>query len=288
MLKSVVLALTITLVALTLCVGEAWAARIGGGRSVGTQRSMSVPSRAPGQGAPANTAIGTRTPQTVATPVATGPRPSGWQRAIGPLAGLAAGIGLTALLAHFGMGANMAGLFLVALVAIVGVFFLRRIKTGTQATHSDAALIEPMTVLQDSAYVGAYPQELSGHNFPLGFDVEVFARQAKLNFIRLQAANDACDLADLRNFTSPEIFAEVKLEIDERGGAPQRTDVVLLDANVLEVSTENSQYVASVRYSGKLREQGNGMPQAFDEIWHLTKPIDSNHGWILAGIQQVS
>ena len=118
------------------------------------------------------------------------------------------------------------------------------------------------------------------------FDVEVFERQAKLNFIRLQAANDACNLADIREFTSPEIFAEIKLEIDERGGAKQRTDVVLLNAEVVEVVEENAQYIASVHYSGSLREAEGTAPQAFDELWHLTKPVDGNRGWILAGIQQ--
>ena len=57
-------------------------------------------------------------------------------------------------------------------------------------------------------------------------------------FIRLQAANDAGDLNDLRAFTTPEMFAAVKLDLQERGPTAQRTDVVRVDAEVLDVASE--------------------------------------------------
>ena len=124
--------------------------------------------------------------------------------------------------------------------------------------------------------------------FPAGFDADAFARQAKLNFIRLQAANDACNLADIRDFTSPEVFAEIKLGIDERGGEKQKTDIVILNAEVLEVVEENGQYIASVHYSGSLREEDGAAAAPFNEVWHLAKPTDGNRGWTLAGIQQLN
>jgi predicted lipid-binding transport protein (Tim44 family) len=84
------------------------------------------------------------------------------------------------------------------------------------------------------------------------------------------------------------MFAEIKLEIDERGRAPQQTDVVTLNAELLDVAEEGKQYVASVRFHGAIREVEGAAPEAFDEVWHLTKPVDGSHGWAVAGIQQVS
>ena len=82
------------------------------------------------------------------------------------------------------------------------------------------------------------------------------------------------------------MFAEIKLEIDERGRAPQQTDVVTLNADLLDVSEENRQYVASVRFHGAIREVEGAAPEAFDEVWHLAKPVDGSRGWVVAGIQQ--
>ena len=120
---------------------------------------------------------------------------------------------------------------------------------------------------------------------PADFDVAGFVRNAKVNFIRLQAANDAGNLEDIRQFTTPEMFAELKMDLSDRGTAKQQTDVVNVDGDVLEVAEENGQYVVSVRFTGQIREDG-GTPEAFDEIWHLTKPLQGSGGWILSGIQQ--
>ena len=123
-------------------------------------------------------------------------------------------------------------------------------------------------------------------SIPAGFDVDGFLRQAKLNFVRLQAANDARNIEDVRNFTTPEMFAEIRLEMQERGDAPQQTDVVTLNAELLEVAEENRQYIASVRFHGAIRETEGAAPEAFDEVWHLAKPVDGSRGWAVAGIQQ--
>ena len=114
-----------------------------------------------------------------------------------------------------------------------------------------------------------------------------FIRNAKVGFIRLQAAHDAGDLADIREFTSPEMFAEIRMDLDQRQGAAQKTDIVSLNAEILEVAEETNRYVVSVRFSGMLREEANAAPVAIDEIWHLTKPVTAQGGWVLAGIQQI-
>jgi predicted lipid-binding transport protein (Tim44 family) len=124
-------------------------------------------------------------------------------------------------------------------------------------------------------------------NIPADFPVESFLRSAKTSFIRLQAANDRKDLDDIREYTTPEMFAEVSMQIRERDNSPQKTDVISVNADLLEVVTENDYAVASVRMSGELREN-NGTPENFDEIWHVQKNLkDDKSVWLLAGIQQI-
>jgi predicted lipid-binding transport protein (Tim44 family) len=126
-------------------------------------------------------------------------------------------------------------------------------------------------------------------NIPADFKVEPFLRNAKTSFIRLQAANDARDLSDIREYTTPEMFAEISMQINERGNEPQKTEVLNINADLLEVVTENETAIASVRFNGQLRESPTSPPEAFDEIWHVQKNLkDAESVWLLAGIQQVS
>jgi predicted lipid-binding transport protein (Tim44 family) len=84
---------------------------------------------------------------------------------------------------------------------------------------------------------------------------------------------------------TPEMFAEVSRDLDQRG-AHTPTDVVALDAEIIEVVTEGRQHVASVRFTGALREDGASEAKPFVEVWNLAKPVDGSSGWLLAGIQQ--
>jgi predicted lipid-binding transport protein (Tim44 family) len=122
--------------------------------------------------------------------------------------------------------------------------------------------------------------------FPAGFDPEAFARQAKLNFTRMQEANDRADLGALRDMMTPALFTEIEAQVRERGGVPQKTEVVTLDARVIEVVTEGDHYIASVRFTGLIREEPGAQPESFSEVWHLQKPVNGSSGWLMAGIQQ--
>jgi len=84
------------------------------------------------------------------------------------------------------------------------------------------------------------------------------------------------------------MFEHLKRDVAERGTARQATDVVTLDARLLELVTESGMHWASIRFSGMIREEAGGAPQAFEEIWNLQKPERGDAGWMLAGIQQVS
>ena len=120
-----------------------------------------------------------------------------------------------------------------------------------------------------------------------GFDAPAFERQAKLNFIRLQAASDSGNLEDIRQFTTPEVFAELSLQLGEREPGVHRTDVLELDAEVVDVSEVDAQHVVTVRFSGMLREEQDAAASPFTELWHLTKPVSGNGGWRVAGLQQL-
>ena len=124
---------------------------------------------------------------------------------------------------------------------------------------------------------------LPASKLPAGFDEAGFLKAAKLNFIRLQAANDSGRIDEVREFTTDALFEELKSEI--RG--EQQTDVVSLQADLLEVATESEKHWASVRFSGLIREAPGATPAEFEEVWNLVKPADGSSGWLLAGIQQM-
>jgi predicted lipid-binding transport protein (Tim44 family) len=105
-------------------------------------------------------------------------------------------------------------------------------------------------------------------------------------FNRLQAANDAGDASTLRDFLTPELFKELEVDMKASWGSNQKTEAVDLKAEVLEVVTEAGVYVASVKFSGQIRE--NGMLSPLNEMWHMEKPVNGSSGWRVAGIQQIS
>lgn len=271
--------LTIALTCLTLFAATAEAKRFGSGGSFGKQRSM-APQQA--QRAPAAAPA----PAQGATPAKQGNK---W---IGPLAGIAAGLGLAALFSHFGLGEGM-GTLLMIMLAVMAVMFLvsmlRKKQQPMQYAGADAPYggAEPQPAAQPLSGGAAAPVAATA-GIPADFPVESFLRGAKTTFIRLQAANDRKDLNDIREYTTPEMFAEVSMQLQERGDAPQKTDVIAIDTALLEVATEGDYAIASVRMTGQLREN-NGAPESFDEIWHVQKNLkDDKSVWLLAGIQQTA
>ncbi|MEK7301936.1 MAG: Tim44-like domain-containing protein, partial [Pseudomonadota bacterium] len=114
-------------------------------------------------------------------------------------------------------------------------------------------------------------------------------RNEKVSFIRLQAAHDDGDINDIREYTTPEMLAEISMQINERGNTQQKTEVMFIDANLLDIETTDEMAIASVRFTGQLRDAPDGAPEAFDEIWHVQKDLkDPDATWLLAGIQQTS
>jgi predicted lipid-binding transport protein (Tim44 family) len=285
------------------------AKRFGGGSSSGMQRSM--PNAAPAKPAAPQQAAPAAAPTGAAAPAAA---KRSW---MGPIAGLAAGLGIAALMSHLGLSeafGNFLMLALLAVVAVVAIRFLMR-RFGTPAPQREqlatagAAPVAPSwnkpaeapvmarsnaaegaTVSADGStrlapMPGSTVASVVPSTLPSDFDAEGFSRIAKMIFIRMQAANDTGDLNDLRSFTTPEMFAVAKMELQDRAGKAQTTDVVHVDAEVLDLAKEGERQVVSVRFHGQIREDIGAPAEDFDEIWHLTR-FGDNPAWSIAGIQQ--
>ena len=123
-------------------------------------------------------------------------------------------------------------------------------------------------------------------SIPADFDVPRFLRKSKSAFVRLQTAWDQADLNDIRRFTSKELFGEFFRQINERGGAPNLTEVVTLGAELHSVETVDGYYIAKVKFSGMIREDAAAPVAPCVEVWKLSKPLDGHRSWIVAGIEQ--
>ncbi len=298
-MKTWLLALAMALSAVSLGVAplDADARRLGGARSAGMQRQL-PPKQA--DAPPAQTATpSTATAPTAAAAGTTGAAAAAGKRSwMGPIAGLAAGLGIAALLSHLGLGAGFANLLTMLLMAGLAFFVVRwllRRFAGGAATPAGLQLAgagagagqtAPLQRQAIGAEAVARPAPVGGAaaTVPEGFDAAAFERIAKLIFIRLQAANDAAQLDDLRRFTTPELFAALRLDLQERGAAVQQTDVVQLDAAVVDTAQADGQWIVSVRFHGLIREVADGPAEPFDELWHLVQPLDGGRDWAIAGI----
>lgn len=295
-------------VGLTTVAMEAEAAkRMGSGKSMGTQR-QAIQDKAPA-------------PAAAATPAAGAAAATSSRSWMGPVAGLAAGLGLAALASHLGFGDELAsivmmGLLAAAVMVAIGFFMRKRaaaqqsipggpgglqyahVNTGTarnatnQAEHNAPVYKVSMPPSGGGAIGSRIGSGIgvasNAGRIPANFDTAGFERNAKVNFIRLQAANDAGDLDDIRQFTTPEMFAELTVEMAERGTSVQKIDVVSVRAEVIDVDEDADRYLVSVHFTGVTRDGISDLDESFDEVWHMTKSRQDSSGWVLSGIQQMS
>ena len=295
MKRFLILALAAIAATAVVATDTAEARRLGGGRSLGAQRQATPPPAAAPNVAPTNPAAAAP-----GIPPKAAPAASGASRWLGPLAGLAAGIGLAALLSHFGLSEGFASILMLALLVIGGLFLIRmflarRAPPRAPMQYAGAAAggsVAPIPPAERSnafepVFGGssAAPEAAVGGRYPPGFDAARFVQQATLQFRKLQAAYDTGDRKALADVLTPEMFAEIDKEIAERG-THVPTEVKALEATVLEVTTEGDSHWASVHFQGTLREDGAVLPKPFDEVWNLVKPVDGKTGWLLAGIRQ--
>lgn len=287
-MKKMLTFLTLAFFTISLIAVDAEARRMGGGKSFGKQRQSLNQQSTPNQ-------------QQAPTPAQIPASPaSGGSKWGGALAGLAAG-GLLAALFMGGAfeGINMMDIIMLILIAGVIFFIIRWIRRPRTAESAQSMQYSGINTNTQSgaasppfAHAGQPPSMEPGNtqrtNIPSDFKVEPFLRNAKMSFIRLQAANDVGDVNDIREYTTPEMFAEISMQIQERGDVQQKSEVMFLDANLLDVTTDADSAIASVRFTGQIRELPDGEPEAFDEVWHVEKDLKKDSVWLLAGIQQVS
>jgi predicted lipid-binding transport protein (Tim44 family) len=125
---------------------------------------------------------------------------------------------------------------------------------------------------------------------PADFDTEGFLRASKANFVRLQDAWDRADIPALRAMMTDEMVEQIQSQLADReqqsGGATSRTEVVMLEAQLLGIEELDDEYMASVEFSGLIREEPSAGPVPFREVWNITKP-KAGGGWRVAGLQSL-
>lgn len=288
-------------VSLTVATTDTEAARLGGGGSAGRQ-STNVTTQRPAATPGGMQRSATPAPATAAPAAAARPGGSRW---LGPLAGIAAGLGIGALLSHFGMGGAM-GDFLTLLLVGAAVYFaisflLRMFRGGAApAALQGVGSREPQpvgTVMRESAQPvtstrqvpsqfgsGGIQEQDPSWFIPSDFDANRFLQEAKQQFVAIQKVWDSGDIQQLRNFLTDDLLVELQGQLTGRAGVNQ-TEVVLLNAELLGIEKVTDGHLASVRFSGMLREQPGTEAFRFEEVWNLFKPAQG--GWLLAGIQQI-
>jgi predicted lipid-binding transport protein (Tim44 family) len=271
------LAIAAVILGVVLALPDAEARRLGGGRTIGAQRNVT----APPQATPAK-------PAQQAAPAAAATTGSKWMPILG---GLALGGLLGAMFADSPILSTIVSAMLVGLLVFAALALIRMLR----APRAEARPLQ-YAGLGSETVAAPPPSQATGFDvraaagapragIPAGFDVGGFLRAAKSNFIKLQIANDTGKLDELREVTTPEMYAVLSEELRSRGA--QQTDVVTLNADLLEVATEGERHWASVRFSGMVSEAPGAAPASFEEVWNLSKPVDGSSGWQLAGIQQM-
>ncbi len=285
-----------------------------------TQREAAKPAPA---STPAQNAAPAAQPAPAAAPAAAAqPQRKPWGAMLG---GLAAGLGLAWLAHSLGMGEAfgqilMFGLIALAVMVVIGMIMRRRqpqaANTSPYAFEGAGAPADPHTLPQyNPKNVGndasARPMDtdptyqptaarsgaiigssLSGNQtwgIPADFDSLSFINAAKQNFMTLQHAWDRSDVSTLRSMMTDTMLTEIKTQLAEReanaSGQPNQTDVVMLDAQLLGIEEVGEFYMASVEFSGLIREEPSAGPTPFREVWNMTKPKNGTSGWLVAGVQ---
>ena len=281
------------------------AKRMGSGKSFGKQ-SNNVSQT---QGAkPAQNA----TPATPATPPAAATQNRPWGAMLG---GLAAGLGLAWLASSMGFGEElgqfmMFGLMALVIMMAVGYFMRRRAAAQNPAANTSPFAFQGAgatpPVQQQTTQFNAHPNAthsasgsmigsaVSGFqptwSIPAGFDINGFLHHAKENFVTMQDAWDRSDTASLRKLMTDDMLTEIKAQIAERDatssvGHMTKTEVVSLDAKLLGIEESYDSHLASVEFSGLIREDVGAQAETFKEVWNMSLSKAPNSGWLVAGIQ---
>lgn len=304
---------------------DVWAKRLGGGLSFGkqsgnvTQRSSTPPAQ---QAAPAPTQNAAVRPAAASTAAAPAPKRA-WGGMLGGLAAglglawLASSLGLGEGFAQFLLFALLAAV----VIAVVGMLMRRRASAGSSGLAYQAATgggnsqfdpatprgYSPKNVGNDASarpweshagasdaaaggsMIGSSLSGSQGWGVPAGFDAEGFLKASKANFLSLQDAWDRSDIPSLRAMMTDGMLEQIQSQLSERersgGGSVNKTEVVMLEAHLLGIEEMDAGYMASVEFSGLIREDVSAGPNPFREVWNITRPKNGSGGWLVAGVQ---
>lgn len=318
-----VLAVVAAFLGLSVLPTDAEARRLGGGGSFGRSapsQFQKSPSTAPsGTTSTAPSKQQATNPAGATAGTAAAPR----NRFLGPLGGLAAGLGLAALFGYLGFGAGMAeflGTMLMIAAAVFAVMFLVRMLRGQQAAKPRPAYSAPGATssgqnsyrqastnpINDpvpgmgaprndqgfgqfgnaSAFDAPMPAATPVKDLPAGFDEANFVNSAKKFFVTMQGVFDQGDVAGLREYCGDDVVDHLRAEIEARGNAVNRTDVVTLDAQLIGFETDVDEQIATVAFTGMLREEQDAAAEEINELWIMSRPV-SGGGWVLSGIHNL-
>ena len=316
---------TLSLLALTVALAftgaEAEAKRMGGGNSVGKQSSnVTQREAAPAAARPATPAAA---PAAAAPKRPWGAMLGGLAAGLG-LAWLASSLGFGEGMAQF-MTFALAALAIMLVVGFVLRYLKSRREGAGQSSDSpfafqnagaspapgyspanvgndasarpweragaafDATPASAGTAAQGGSMIGSALSGSQSWSVPAGFDSEGFLAACKTNFVTLQGAWDRSDISALRDMMTDEMLGQIKTQLAEReshtGGTVNKTDVLRLDAQLLGIEETSDVYMASVEFSGMIREDESAGASPFREVWNMTKPRHGSGGWLVAGLQ---
>lgn len=265
------------------------AARLGGGRSFGSSPSYSrsAPAPSPSYSSPSTGTAPRQTPGVTPAPT------SRWGGFGGMLGGMLMGGLIGSLL--FGGSQAWGGPSLLDIAVLGGGLFLlfRFLRSRREAMQSAGAGAYPFDAGAAQSWgasgidPAAAPAAAGPAPIPADFDQADFMKGAKVMYNRLQAAWDKRDLADIRQFTSNEVYEEIRRQAQE-SPTPSKTDLLLVNPRLLEVRDVDDRTVASVLYDVMLRETQDENAHQVREVWHFSRKLnDTQAFWVLEGIQQV-
>lgn len=288
------------------------AKRMGGGGSIGRQ-AMPPSKPAPAQATPAPAQASPTKAGAAPAGAAAAPARSSW---MGPLAGLAAGLGLAALASHLGLGEELMSMMLMVLLAVVAFVVIRMLFFRRPAQPVPAGAGAGMGQGGNAMFRGGFDQSSSSNagapagapnsglggwgqpvaappevEQPSAAEVEQFLSVAKGQFTSLQKLWDTGDIAQIQGFCTPAMAAELAKQLGDRADAANQTSVVNLEAEWLGLShtTDDDGHAVEevlIGFGGLIRESADGAAEPFHEVWTLHKRRDNSTGWLLAGITQ--
>lgn len=316
-----VLAVVAAFLSLSVLPTDAEARRMGGGGSFGRSAPSQFQKTTPTSPSGTTSTAPSKQQATNSGTSATGAAPR--NRFLGPLGGLAAGLGLAALFGYLGFGAGMAeflGTLLMIGAAVFAVMFLVRMLRGQQAakqrpaysasgagglggsstnSYRQGPVNDPVPGMGQTggnqgfgqfgnadAFDAPMPAATPVKELPAGFDEANFVGSAKKFFVTMQGVFDKGDVAGLSEYCTDEVVDHLKAEIAARGSAVNRTDVVTLDAQLIGFETDVDEQIATVAFTGMLREEQDAAANEINELWIMSRPV-SGGGWVLSGIHNL-